>query len=305
MIKDFLYTGRLERFRIGVSYGVCTHLVNEAVVRHDCDPLAAHILGRALTAGVLAASLMKSGERVNLHWSYQGALRSVVVDAGADGSTRGFISPKHLSLVAENPDELFGDHAQLRVIRTADGAVQSSGTVQSILQDVVNDLTFFFAISDQIETGMMVMIGFEDNPDRPVGLCQGLMLQALPDCNLEEFDRIRGQLDNEKVRSLLSRSSESDNYLEDILNVLLTSEVADPQLHLEGRPAPFFSCECNREKIGTVVRALGYQERVDVVKKNEDLAIHCEFCNEAYTMTVDDCIKAWNEHPLSNSEAES
>lgn len=305
MINDFLYTGRLERFRIGVSYGVCTHLVNEAVVRHDCDPLAAHILGRALTAGVLTASLMKPGERVNLCWSYQGSLRSVVVDAGADGSTRGFISPKHLSLGAEKPDDLFGDHAQLRVIRTAHGKVQSSGTVQTMLQDVVDDLTFFFGISDQFETGMTVMIGFKDNPQQPVALCQGLMLQALPDCDLEEFERIRRQLDNEKVRSLLSRSSESDNYLEDILNELLASEVADPQLHLEGRPVPVFRCACSREKMAAVVRSLGYPDRVDVVQKKEDLIIHCEFCSESYTMTVDDCIEAWNQHPPSSSESDA
>jgi len=299
MITDFLYTGRLERFHIGISYGVCTQLVNEAVVRHDCDPLGAHILGRALTAGVLAASQMKDGERVNIQWSYQGTLRSVVVDAGADGTVRGFISPRHLSADAETTDGLFGDKAQLRVIRTMGRNIQSSGTAQTILQDVIDDLTFFFGVSDQVETGMTAMIGFVDNPERPVALAQGLMLQALPDCDLEVFDRIRKHLDDEAVRDLLSRPCESDNYVEDILNVLLAAEVADPGLVLEGRPAPKFRCDCSRDKMKAVVRALSYEDRVDVVQKKDALTIHCEFCNETYVMTVEHCIEAWNEKPVS------
>ena len=302
MINDYLYTGRLEKFHIGISYGVCTNLVNEAVLRHDCDPLGAHILGRALMAGVLTASLMKESERVNLHWTYQGTLRSVVVDAGADGSIRGFISPKHLSSESETTDQLFGDQVEVRVIRTHEGAIQSNGTVQSMLQDVISDLTYYFGISDQVETGMIAMIGFVDNPDRPVSLCQGLMLQALPNCDLEVFDRIRTHLDDESVRSLLGHASESDNYIEDILNQLLAAEVADPQLHLEGRPAPTFRCECSRDKIHTAVRALGFEDRVDVVQKKEDLVVHCEFCGEAYTLTVADCIEAWNEHPLEMND---
>ena len=39
-------------------HAVTTELVNQIVVMHDCDPAAAHLLGRSVTAGAMAAALL-------------------------------------------------------------------------------------------------------------------------------------------------------------------------------------------------------------------------------------------------------
>ena len=36
------------------------------------------------------------------------------------------------------------------------------------------------------------------------------------------------------------------------------------------------------------------QERMEIVKKIQPLAIQCQFCNERYELSIDDCIAAWN-----------
>jgi molecular chaperone Hsp33 len=74
-MEDLLYSGRLAEMRIGVTDAVTTRLVNEAVLRHDCDPYAAHILGRALTAALLASVSLHPGERLKVCWKYEGAVR--------------------------------------------------------------------------------------------------------------------------------------------------------------------------------------------------------------------------------------
>ena len=54
-MNDLLYKGHFKGLDIAFTYAVTTAAVNEAVVRHDCDPAAAHVLGRAMTGALLAA----------------------------------------------------------------------------------------------------------------------------------------------------------------------------------------------------------------------------------------------------------
>lgn len=294
IVDDFIYIGRLTPLNIAFSYGVFAQLASEMIVRHDSDPVSGHLLGRAVSTGCLAASGLQGRERLNIHWAYEGELRSVVVDAGADGTVRGFVSPRHLRDTAENTNCLFGDRCQLRVIRVQDGKVLSSGTTESILQDPVRDYEFFQSTSDQVETAVTVMIGFSDRPEAPVHLCQGLMLHALPGCDLRRFDQLRTGLEGEDVRDLLATYNAADNYVEDILNRVLDTAGQQAEIHMQEGPPPRFQCTCTRKKMGAVVRALPYSDRMEIVQKKEDVVVHCEFCNTRYALTVDDCIRAWN-----------
>ena len=47
-MKDLLYEGRVNELDIAFTYAVTAQAVYEAVVRHTCDPAAAHILGCAI-----------------------------------------------------------------------------------------------------------------------------------------------------------------------------------------------------------------------------------------------------------------
>lgn len=295
-MQDFLYSGRLDGLDMALAYGVFTEVSNEVVVRHDCDPVSAHLLGRSLGAASLASAALKPGERLNLHWPYTGVLRSLVVDVAANGRLRGLISPAHLSGKASDPTQLFGDSAALKVIRSGRDGQLGSGTVDAPFQDPVDDLAYYYSMSEQVETALCVMIGFRDQPERPVRICQGLLLQALPGCDLEVFESVRRTLDGERLRTMLGRASESDNYIEDLLHALLEQEEASWQLVIEERPSPRFFCTCSLEKMGAVVRALPYPDRVDIVKKGEPIQVRCDFCCERYTLTVDDCSRLWNEH---------
>jgi molecular chaperone Hsp33 len=293
-MPDVFYKGRLESMRLAFAYAVTTAMANEAIVRHNCDPVAAHLLGRALAAGLMATAPLGEKERLNIRWAYQGRARTIVVDAGPDGSTRGFISPPNLADAASEQD-LYGDVCEVRVIRSQDGVVTSSGTIRSCLQDVVDDLVHFHCTSDQVESVASVLIGFTADERRPVALCRGLLLHALPGCDLKMLDRVRERAQGEAFRARLSHDAEADNLVEDVLNLLVRPETNDPGLQLAEAGSPVFRCACNRDKMGAVLRSLPYAERMDIAQKKEDVVVHCHFCNERYTMTVDECIRAWNE----------
>lgn len=294
-MKDLLYKGRFEGLDIAFTYGVTTDAVNEAVVRHNCDPAAAHILGRAMTGGVLSAAVLPEQRRLNACWRYKGALKTVVVDAGQDGSVRGFISPPHLSHYGDAHDALYGEVGELQVIVSEpDGAIANSGTTPISLHDAVNDLAYHYCISDQLETGMSAMIGFAADPECPVTLCQGLMVQALPGTDLERFDRIRQRMNTPGFRDLLGHESAGEHYFEQLAEVLIGDEPGLEGIQSEACPAPRFECTCSREKMETVIRSLPIPERMELVKKNEPVGIQCQFCNERYELSIEECSIAWN-----------
>ena len=294
-MDDFLYTGRLETFRMGFAYTVTTELVNEGILRHNCDPYSGHLLGRAMTAGVLAAGGLGNDERLNLRWTYEGALRTVLVDSGSDGTTRGFISPTNLSEFGEDAETFYGDQGDVQVVRTRHGKVVSSGTAQSILQDVVADFDYFQAMSDQVETASSVLIGFCQDVERPVRICRGFLLQAMPDTDLDQFDTFRQALSTPSVRGLLGRESEPDGHVESVLSKVCGAGAQTLGIRYDERPSPRFECTCNRGKMSAVLRALPVPDREDIVQRQEPVVVHCQFCNERFSLSIDECLAEWGE----------
>lgn len=295
-MNDLLYKGHFKGLDLAFTYALTTHAVNAAVVRHDCDPTSAHLLGRAMTGALLGAAILSEGQRLNVCWKYQGALKTIVVDAGCDGTVRGFISPAQLGEQPDAHNALYGEVGQLQVIQSnADGTHANSGTTPISLHDVVNDLAYHYCISDQVETGMVAMIGFNPDPENPIQLCQGWMLQALPGTNLERFDRIRRRMSEPAFRELLSHSHNGEGYFEQIATALVDGEPDFERIVMESCPAPRFQCTCSREKMATVIRSLPIPERMELVKNNEPVGIQCQFCNERYELSIEECIVAWNQ----------
>ncbi|NOU36029.1 MAG: Hsp33 family molecular chaperone HslO [Kiritimatiellaceae bacterium] len=289
-MNDQLIKGYFKGLDVAFTYAVTTNAVNGIVLRHNCDPAAAHILGRAVTGALLSAAILPEGQRINVCWKYRGVLRTIIVDAGQDGTVRGFIAPPQLDLEEDNMDKLYGDLGDLQVVTSQTGKILNSGTAPVPLHDVAKDLAYYHCISDQVETGLNVMIGFNADPENPVRFCQGWMIQALPETDVERFDRLRRRMESPAFRELLSREADCE-----VLACLLTAEEADfSGLHRNVGPAPKFICPCNRDKMEAVVRTLPIPERMELVQKKEDVVILCQFCNKRYELTIDDCITAWN-----------
>lgn len=289
-MNDRLFKGHFKGLDIAFSCALTTETVNNIVIRHDCDPLAAHILGRALTGALLSATVLPETQRLNVCWKYKGALKTIVVDAGSDGTVRAFISPTQLG-EPKDMMELYGDLGDLQTVVSREGTILNSGTAPVSLQDAVKDLAYYHCLSDQVETGMSALIGFNADPENPVKLCQGWMIQALPDCDLEYFERIRHRMETPKFRDLLSEPSDPEK----AAAVLVADESGFDGFYMEECSTPRFTCPCSKEKMGAVVRTLPIPERMEIVQKKEPLSVQCQFCNERYELSIDDCIAAWNE----------
>ena len=293
-MEDEIYKGRLEGLDIAFVYAKTTELANEIIVKHNCDPAAAHLLGRSVNASVMAASLLPPNQKINISWRYKGALKAIVVDAGHDGSVRGMISPAQLTNLAKDNTSLFGDVGELQVVTSDGGKILNSGTTPVALHDPVNDFGYHFSISDQIETEIVSYIGFQQNPERPVVVSQGLMIQALPSCDLSNFDIIRRRMEGAPFKKAVQRSDIVDDGFGQVVGVLVEGQDLYSGLEVKKVATPYFKCTCSQEKMAAVVRSIPIPERMNMVKRNEDVYINCQFCATKYKLTIAECIAAWN-----------
>jgi molecular chaperone Hsp33 len=290
-MSDFVYRGILRDANVRFVHAVSTDLANEAVRRHNCDPLSSHVLCRALGAGVMTIPLLNPDERYTLRWNYAGAVRSVVVEACGDGRVRGFITPPDLYDYVENEQQIHGDSGTVTVVKGTADRTLNTGTGQAGLLDVVDDLAFFFSVSDQVETGMAVMVGFRPDPAAPVCLCQGLMIQALPDCDLELFERLRQRLGEPECRALLTAEPKIDNHFERLVQTLVADDIP-PIFSLDEGPLPHFSCNCSHERMREMLKAVGREELQQAATAGETLKLTCHFCSSRYEMTPADIQQA-------------
>lgn len=293
-MEDEIYKGRLDGLDIAFVYAKTTELANEIIVKHNCDPAAAHLLGRSVNASVMAASLLPSNQKINISWRYKGALKAIVVDAGHDGSVRGMISPAQLTNLAKDNTSLFGDVGELQVVTSDGGKILNSGTTPVALHDPVNDFGYHFSISDQIETEIVSYIGFQQNPERPVVVSQGLMIQALPSCDLSNFDIIRRRMEGAPFKKAVQRSDIVDDGFGQVVGVLVEGQDLYSGLEVKKVATPYFKCTCSQEKMAAVIRSIPIPERMNMVKRNEDVYINCQFCATKYKLTIAECIAAWN-----------
>lgn len=291
-MNDQLITGHFKGLDTAFSCALSTQTVNETAIRHNCDPIAAHILGRALTGALLGAAVLPEKQRINVCWKYKGAVRTIIADAGQDGTVRAFISPSQYGEIQDRND-LYGDLGDIQTVISAGGKVLNSGTAPVSLQDASDDLAYYYCVSDQVETGICTVIGFNADPENPIRICQGWMIQALPGCDLERFERIRQRLHHPEFVTILNQTVE----LERAAGFLTEGEADFKGIYNGPVSKPKFTCPCSKEKMSAVIRTIPIPERMEIVKKGDPLEIRCQFCNEQYRLSIDECSAAWNRKP--------
>lgn len=288
MYLDFLCRGTLPELETRFSVVSCTAACNEAVVAHNLEPVAAHLICRAIGAAALLSPLLNDTERFTIRWEYPGVLNSIMADIGADCDLRALINPASIGEGVESLDKLFGEAGTVAVTKSDQptGRVLASGTSEAVLHDVVEDLAHHFAVSDQLETALAVLVQFAPDPARPVRQCYGIMLQAMPDCDLEQFDDLRKRLLAPEVRSILEAGERDEDFASEVLNAL--THDLDCSCQLYPGPAPVYRCGCSHDSSVAMLQTLPVAERDEIRGSGEAVRVRCHFCAKTYEIAPGD-----------------
>lgn len=261
-----------------------TQLVEEARQHHNTSPVVTAALGRLLSGAAMMGAMMKGdSDLLTLKIDCSGPIKGLTVTADAKGNVKGFPVVPQVSLPASPAGKLNVGRAidlgVLTVIRDTGLKEPYSGTINLVSGEIAEDLTYYFAASEQIPSS--VALGVLMNKNNTVRKSGGYIIQLMPDASEEIIDILEKRLKTmEPVTSLLSSGHTPESMLNQILDGL------NPEL-MDEMPAQFY-CNCSKERISKALIALGTKELDDIIQDGEPIEVNCHFCNTNYKFDLED-----------------
>ncbi|WNZ43967.1 Hsp33 family molecular chaperone HslO [Leptolyngbya boryana CZ1] len=278
---------------------ISNRLCEEARQRHKLSYVATAALGRTMSAGLLLASSMKRAEsRVNIRIRGNGPMGGLMVDAGLDGTVRGYVDNPEVELPTNAQGKLdvggaIGKDGYVYVIRDVGYGYPYSSTVELVSGEIGDDLTHYLATSEQTPSALFLGVFVDGNGVQAAG---GLLIQILP----------KAASDPELVALLESRLSSLQGFtplLQAGKNLPMIFEELLGDMGLEIFPETQlvrFHCGCSFDRVLGALKLLGEAELRDMIEKDNGAEATCHFCGEVYKANIDQLERLIDELKTAN-----
>ena len=260
-----------------------TNMVEEARVMHETSPIVTAALGRMLMAGAMMGVTLKSEKDVmTLQIQGEGALKGITVTSYSDGFVKGFPNENIVILPPKNGKLDVGGAIYpgfLRVIKDMGLKEPYVGTVDLQTGEIAEDLTYYFAVSEQIPSS--VGLGVLVNKDCTVNCAGGFIIQVMPNADDTVIDRLEKRLGEvDSVTKLLEQGMTP----EDIIRYLMEGMDID---FLDTIPTQYH-CNCSRERVSRAIASIGRKDLQEMVDAGEPVEVNCDFCGSHYLFDTED-----------------
>jgi molecular chaperone Hsp33 len=263
---------------------ISTRLTEEARQRHKLSYVATAALGRTMSAGLLLASSMKrENSRVNIRIKGNGPLGGLLVDAGLDGTVRGYVFQPDVELPPNAQGKLdvggaVGNEGFLYVVRDIGHGYPYSSTVELVSGEIGEDITHYLFTSEQTPSALLVgvFVGVDG-----VTAAGGILVQIMPKAAQDEalISTLEARIAELKGFTPLLREGKTlPKIFESLLGDLGLEIFPDVQLVR-------FDCRCSFDRVLSALRTLGEAELLDMIEKDGGAEATCEFCGEVYQAT--------------------
>ena len=278
-MADGVVRAFLPRSQHTLSVAVVTAAAREARHCHGLKMGSSVVLAEAMAGAILLASLQKDTVRINLQVECDGPLRGLLVDAGSDGSVRGYVKNQYLeALGAPGPFRfraVLGNGGYLSVLRDRGDGEPYRSSVELQALSLEGDLNRYFAVSDQVET--KIVLAVSELPGEPLGVVAGALLQALPGGDVGAL-RAEGEGLQKALFELLARDP---NASAESLVLALAAESGEVTVRQEVA----YRCSCSKERVLSLLRAMGRAELEGLIAEQHGAAVTCQFCGRRHQAT--------------------
>lgn len=284
-MEDHIIKATAEGIRMFAA--VTTDLAAEAARRHDCYPVAAAALGRALTGAALLAANLKTKECITLKIAGDGPLGQIAADASADGALRGYVQHPKVDLPLQGGKLAVGagvGKGILSVTRFTGLKQPFQGSAELVSGEIAEDLTHYLYVSEQ--TPSSVALGVLADPERFVRAAGGFFVQALPNVAEEAVARLE---ENLKTLPPVSRMIDEGMGAKEIVAQVLRGMHIN---YFDTTPLSF-RCQCSKARISDVLLSLGAKELASLLEDGS-AEVCCHFCGEKYQFDAEELAALWD-----------
>lgn len=254
---------------------------------HDLSPVVTAALGRLMTGGVMMGSMLKGeDDLLTLKINGVGPVHGLTVTADSKGNVKGYADHPQAMMPPSSVGKLDVGGViglgVLTVIKDMGMKEPYSSTIELKTGEIADDLTYYFAASEQVPSSVGLGVLMEKN--NTVKQAGGFIIQLMPFTEDEVIDRLEQKLSGLKpVTTML----EEGNSPEEILKLIL----GDMGLEITDTMPVQFHCNCSKPLVEKVLISLGKKELQSLIDEGKDVELNCHFCNSNYTFSVEEVKK--------------
>jgi molecular chaperone Hsp33 len=297
IIKKFLLEDRSVRV-IAVSLEETWQIAKQNQSR---APAVTTVLGELVACAAMITATLKFDGSLLLQLRGNGAVKLIVVECRNDHSLRATAKLRREPLEHEtglntllNADGLGHFSVILNPPSDTPGMQPYQGIVSLTGESVAQSLQAYMQQSEQLETRMWLSV----QPDR----LTGLLLQRMPVTGgASTTSQQQADASWEHAQALCETLSTQEMSSVDIDTLVHRLFWQTPIVNLDESPVTW-RCGCTRERVASMLRALGEQEVNDIIQEQGSVKVTCEFCAAPYAFDAVDAASLFREVPQKTSD---
>ena len=260
------------------------------LVRRGCEiqrttPNATAAFGRCLTAASMMGNMQKvENGSMTMQIKGGGPIGSIVCVSDSVGNVRGYVYEPNVPLMEKYPGKLdvgatVGTDGTITIIRDLQMKEPYIGSVQLVSGEIGDDVTAYFAESEQTPTACA--LGVLVDTDCSVKVAGGYLVQLLPGAPDEVIDIVEKGIKNAgAVTKMLEKGMTPEEILTEVCGDLGV-------LFFENEPV-CYKCYCNRHRVEAALISIGREELAEIMNDGKAFPVECQFCDEVYRFTPED-----------------
>ena len=283
-MQDYIIRATAADDTIRAFAATTRQMVEDARCAHDTTPVCTAALGRLLTGGIMFGSMLKEDKAlVTLQIRSDGPAGGITVTADSHYHAKGYVNNPHVQIPLKPNGKLDVSGAigsgTLTVIRDIGLKEPYVGTIQMPSGEIAEDLTLYFAESEQIPSS--VGLGVLVDRDWSVKQAGGFLLQLMPGARDEVIDILEKRIaEVSSVTDMLEKGMLPEDILESLIGSF--------GLQISEKHEVSFACNCSKERIERALISIGPKDVREMIDEGRPVEVGCQFCGKKYRFDVED-----------------